>query len=220
MVRREDAGTIMSRPKPQIAVGGVAPAADAEPDRVPEATVSAAADAEPDTGKALAGDEGAMPSLLLNPIGVIHTPFDQPEGTPIQPSRASGVRGTVEVLPEYADGLADLDGFSHIIVLYSFHRSDGFALQVTPFLDDQARGVFATRAPRRPNPIGLSVLELHGIHGRTLEVANVDIIDGTPLFDIKPYVPQFDGAGNVRLGWLEGKMLQGSAGLADNRFTC
>ena len=161
-----------------------------------------------------------MPSLVFNPIGVIRTPFDKPEGTPIQPSRAAGARGTVEVLPEFADGLADLDGFSHIIVLYVFHRSEGFALRVMPFLDVYQRGVFATRAPCRPNPIGLSVLELRGIHGGTLEVANVDMIDGTPLLDIKPYVPQFDCANDVRLGWLTGKSHIEGAGLADSRFTC
>lgn len=151
------------------------------------------------------GDAVAMPSLLFPPIGVIHTPFDTPEGTPIQPSRLDGARGTVEVWPEYAGGLQDLDGFSHIIVLYSFHLSQGYSLRVTPFLDNQQRGLFATRAPRRPNPIGLSVLELCQVRGNVLEVANVDMVDGTPLLDIKPYVPQFDCVENVRIGWLEGK---------------
>ncbi len=161
-----------------------------------------------------------MPSQSLTPIGVIHTPFDTPEGAPIQPSRSDGAKGTVEVWPEYAGGLQDLDGFSHIIVLYSFHLSQGYSLRVTPFLDNQQRGLFATRAPRRPNPIGLSVLELCQVRGNVLEVANVDMVDGTPLLDIKPYVPQFDCAEDVRIGWLEGKARDWGVGLADRRFTC
>jgi tRNA-Thr(GGU) m(6)t(6)A37 methyltransferase TsaA len=186
--------------------------------RAADAAPVPAVDALRDAGRE--GDAVAMPSLVLSPIGVIRTPFERPEGTPIQPSRAAGARGTVEVLPEFADGLADLDGFSHIIVLYAFHASEGFTLRVIPFLDVQPRGVFATRAPRRPNPIGVSVLELRGIHGSILEVANVDIIDGTPLLDIKPYVPQFDCGSNVRIGWLTGKSHIEGAGLADDRFTC
>lgn len=171
---------------------------------------------EPDVDR----DAAAMPSASLTPIGVIHTPFDNPEGTPIQPSRAEGARGTIEVRSEFADGLADLDGFSHIIVLYAFHLAHGYTLKVTPFLDDQARGVFSTRAPCRPNAIGMSVFELLRVHGGTLDVANVDVVDGTPLLDIKPYVPQFDGVMDVRLGWLAEKASVGGARLADSRFTC
>ncbi|MFC1525385.1 tRNA (N6-threonylcarbamoyladenosine(37)-N6)-methyltransferase TrmO, partial [Candidatus Latescibacterota bacterium] len=130
--------------------------------------------------------------LQLNPIGEVHSPHQQVVGMPIQPSRARGVEGTVEVYEEYAEGLADLDGFSHIILLYHFHRSQGHSLRVVPFLDTVERGLFATRAPRRPNPLGLSVLRLLGIDGATLRVADIDILDGTPVLDIKPYVPDFD----------------------------
>jgi tRNA-Thr(GGU) m(6)t(6)A37 methyltransferase TsaA len=142
--------------------------------------------------------------IEYRPIGLIHTPFKQREGMPIQPSRGRGVRGTVEVAPEYADGLADLDGFSHVVLIYHFHQSHGFDLRVTPFLDKEKRGLFATRAPRRPNAIGLSVVRLLGIEGNRIAVQDLDILDGTPLLDIKPYVPEFDHRTEVREGWLEG----------------
>lgn len=122
---------------------------------------------------------------------------------PIQPSRGRGIRGSVEVFPEYADGLDDLDGFSHVVLLYHFHRVHGHALRVTPYLDTRERGLFATRAPRRPNPIGLSVVRLVAIEGPVMSIEDVDILDGTPLLDIKPYVSEFDRRGNVREGWLE-----------------
>jgi tRNA-Thr(GGU) m(6)t(6)A37 methyltransferase TsaA len=142
--------------------------------------------------------------IEYQPIGLIHTPFKQRPGMPIQPSRGRGVRGTVEIAPEYADGLADLDGFSHVVLIYHFHRSQGFDLRVTPFLDTEKRGLFATRAPRRPNPIGLSVVRLIGIEDNRLLIEDLDILDGTPLLDIKPYVPEFDHRTEVREGWLEG----------------
>ena len=135
------------------------------------------------------------------PIGIIHSPFTDPAGMPIQPSGASDVKGTVEVFVEYKCGLQDLDGFSHIILLYQFHRSRGFALCVVPFLDTVLRGIFATRSPRRPNHIGLSVVRLERLDGRVLHIAGVDILDGTPLLDIKPYVPEFDSPSDVRTGW-------------------
>ena len=141
--------------------------------------------------------------IEFRPIGIIHSPFNEPRGMPIQPAGAVGVKGTVEVFDEYRPGLKDLDGFSHIILLYHFHRSQGFRLQVVPFLDSKPRGVFATRAPRRPNPIGLSVVELERIEDGMLHVRNVDILDGTPLLDIKPYVPEFEAQMEVRTGWLE-----------------
>lgn len=136
-------------------------------------------------------------------IGIIHTPFTQQSGMPIQPTGASGVKGRVELLPEYCNGLMDLEGFSHIIMLYHFHQSNGFKLLVTPFLDSKPHGVFATRAPKRPNPIGLSVVKLHSIQESTLYIENVDILDGTPLLDIKPYIPEFDAQEEVKRGWFE-----------------
>lgn len=159
-----------------------------------------------------------MADIVYEPIGVIHTPFADPEGMPIQPAGAGGVSGTVTVFPEYRDGLKDLDGFSHIILLYHFHRSRGFRLSVVPFLDTTPRGVFATRAPRRPNAIGLSIVGLTGIDGGDLHVANMDIVDGTPLLDIKPYVPGFDAQSDVRCGWLEQAQGDTASRRSDDRF--
>jgi tRNA-Thr(GGU) m(6)t(6)A37 methyltransferase TsaA len=141
--------------------------------------------------------------IEVQPIGVIHTPFTSLEGMPIQPTGAQGVLGTVEIFKEYHPGLKDLEGFSHIILIYYFHSSSGFSLHVVPFLDSQPRGLFATRAPKRPNPIGLSVVQLNTIDKGILHIRNVDILDGTPLLDIKPYVPDFDAPTDVRTGWLE-----------------
>ena len=156
--------------------------------------------------------------IEFQPIGVIHTPFTKPEGMPIQPPGAAGVEGTAEVFEEYRAGLDDLDGFSHVILLYHFHRSRGFNLRVVPFMDTEARGLFATRAPKRPNPIGLSVVQLVRVEGGVLHLLNVDILDGTPLLDIKPYVPEFDHQLHVRTGWLEqaGKRVREKK--SDDRF--
>ena len=140
--------------------------------------------------------------IEYQPIGVIHSPFTKLDDMPIQPAGAAGIIGSVEVFPEYAPGLDDLDGFSHIILLYHFHRSSGFKLHVVPFLDNNKRGLFATRAPRRPNPIGMSVVRLLKIEDRIIRVENVDILTGTPLLDIKPYVPEFDEQRDVQTGWL------------------
>ncbi|MEA3334765.1 MAG: tRNA (N6-threonylcarbamoyladenosine(37)-N6)-methyltransferase TrmO [Chloroflexota bacterium] len=151
-------------------------------------------------------------------IGVIHTPFTKPEGMPIQPAGGAGVKGTVEVFEQYRAGLKDLDGFSHIILLYHFHYNRGFKPHVVPFMDSQPRGVFATRAPRRPNPIGLSVVRLSRIEDGVLHVENMDIIDGTPLLDIKPYVQEFDTQVDVRTGWLEQARKRVSQRKSDDRF--
>ncbi len=136
----------------------------------------------------------------MRSIGVIHTPFSEKASTPIQPTRSTA-RGVVEVEPAYADGLQDLEGFSHVILLYLFHQSSGYALRVKPFLDDQPRGLFATRYPARPNPIGLSVVRLLGRQGNRLEFEGADMLDGTPLLDIKPYVPEFDARTETDTGW-------------------
>jgi tRNA-Thr(GGU) m(6)t(6)A37 methyltransferase TsaA len=157
-------------------------------------------------------------NIEYRPIGVVHSPFTEMKGMPIQPSRAKDVSGTVKVFPEYAEGLKDLDGFSHIILLYHFHMATGYRLQVVPFLDTEARGLFATRAPKRPNPIGVSVIRLESIYEGVLSVLDLDILDGTPVLDIKPYVTEFDGRKDVRIGWLEAAMRQHRKPLADNRF--
>lgn len=154
----------------------------------------------------------------LKPIGVIHSPFKVLDGMPIQPAGAAGVKGSVEVFGEYRAGLKDLDGFSHIILLYHLHRSKGFSLHVVPFMDSEPRGLFATRAPKRPNPIGLSVVQLDKIEDGVLHIQNVDILDGTPLLDIKPYVPEFDAQGKVRTGWLETARKNVSNRKSDDRF--
>ena len=151
-------------------------------------------------------------------IGIKHTPFQDLEGIPIQPSGGVGIRGHVEVFPEYEAGLKDLDGFSHIILIYDFHRSKGFNLQVVPFLDSELRGVFATRAPKRPNSIGLSVVRLLKVRSRILHIENVDIIDATPLLDIKPYVPEFDQQVSVRTGWLKEARKTVTKKKSDRRF--
>ncbi len=156
--------------------------------------------------------------MILKPIGTIHSPFTNLKGMPIQPTGASGVKGTVEVFEEYADGLLDLDGFSHIILLYQFHRSDGFKLRVVPFMDTVQRGVFATRAPKRPNAIGLSIVQLEKVEGRVLHIEGVDILDGTPVVDIKPYVPDFDYPENVRAGWLDSSPKTVTEKRSDDRF--
>ncbi|OQX23523.1 MAG: tRNA (N6-threonylcarbamoyladenosine(37)-N6)-methyltransferase TrmO [Desulfobacteraceae bacterium IS3] len=156
--------------------------------------------------------------IEYSPIGVIRSPFRTIEGMPIQPAGASGVQGTIEVFPEFEQGLKDLDGFSHIILLYHFHRVEGYSLLVTPFMDTIQHGLFSTRAPKRPNPIGISVVRLVQISGLTLDIENVDILDGTPLLDIKPYVPQFDNHPADSIGWLEDTNGKAKVARADGRF--
>jgi tRNA-Thr(GGU) m(6)t(6)A37 methyltransferase TsaA len=143
-----------------------------------------------------------MKEITYQPIGIIHSPFKEPKGTPIQPSAAKNIHGEVEIFQKYSEGLKDLDGFSHVILLYHFHLSKTSSLTVKPFLDHQSHGVLSTRAPNRPNPIGFSVVQLLNISGCMLHVKDLDIIDGTPLLDIKPYVPEFDKRETNTLGWL------------------
>ncbi|MGO9021616.1 MAG: tRNA (N6-threonylcarbamoyladenosine(37)-N6)-methyltransferase TrmO [Syntrophobacteraceae bacterium] len=159
-----------------------------------------------------------MSEIVYFPIGIIRSPFRTIEGTPIQPVGARGVRGRIELREEFLAGLKDLDGFSHIILIYNFSLSQGYALEVTPFLDDQLRGVFATRAPKRPNPIGISVVKLIGIEGTFLYIEDVDIVDGTPLLDIKPYVPRFDSRETEVIGWLSSRVEAAEQSKADERF--
>lgn len=140
--------------------------------------------------------------ISLRPIGLIHSPFHEPAGTPIQSARSHAL-GTVELLSEFAGGLKDIQGFSHIYLLYVFHRSSGYQLHVQPFLDGREHGVFATRHPRRPNPIGISIVRLLSCRENLLEIEGVDVFDGTPLLDLKPYVPDFDQQSGVRSGWYE-----------------
>jgi tRNA-Thr(GGU) m(6)t(6)A37 methyltransferase TsaA len=141
---------------------------------------------------------------IMRPIGMINSPFTDKGKTPIQPTRSTAI-GTVEVYPEFVDGLQDIDGISHIILLYVFHRSSGYSLKVKPYLDDQLHGLFATRYPERPNPIGLSIVRLLSRKGNSLSIEGVDVLDGTPLLDIKPFVPDFDIQTNHSTGWYDNR---------------
>jgi tRNA-Thr(GGU) m(6)t(6)A37 methyltransferase TsaA len=140
--------------------------------------------------------------ITLTSIGMIHSPFTNPEQAPIQSSRSTAI-GNVEVFPEFAEGLRDLDEFSHIFLLYLIECPHGYNLQVNPFLDDQEHGIFATRYPCRPNPIGLSIVHLLRVEGNRLDIEGIDMLDGTPLLDIKPYVPDFDIRENAQIGWYD-----------------
>jgi len=160
-----------------------------------------------------------MNEIKYRPIGVIHSPFKEPKGTPIQPAGAKGINGTVEIFPEYTEGLKDIEGFSHIILLYHFHLSKGAALIVKPYMDSEAHGVFAMRGPSRPNPIGISVVRLVKVERNTLQIQDVDIVDGTPLLDIKPYVPEFDTREVERIGWLGKSVHKLSTSRDNGRFT-
>lgn len=156
------------------------------------------------------------PGEAFRTIGVIRTPFVESEGTPIQPVYAREAEGTVELLPEYAEGTLDLDGFDRLWLLYCFDRAPAARLRVVPFRDDRAHGVFATRSPCRPNPLGLSCVRLLAVEGCRLRVAGVDMLDGTPLLDLKPYVPQFDSFPGARAGWLDAGRVDRTR--ADRRF--
>ncbi|MEW6367691.1 MAG: tRNA (N6-threonylcarbamoyladenosine(37)-N6)-methyltransferase TrmO [Acidobacteriota bacterium] len=140
-------------------------------------------------------------SVTYKPIGTVRSEHRDPERTPIQPTHARGCRGRLQIRPEVAAGLKDLDGFSHILLIYHLHKAGGPMLTVRPFMDEAERGVFATRHPRRPNAIGISVVRLVRIEGETLYVDDLDILDGTPLLDIKPFVRRFDTVGTSRDGW-------------------
>jgi len=160
-----------------------------------------------------------MNEIKYKSIGVVHSPFKEPKGTPIQPTAAKGIDGTVEVFPEYAEGLKDLEGFSHIILIYHFHLSKRASLKVKPYMDNETHGVFAMRGPSRPNTIGISVVRLVKIEENILHIQDVDIVDGTPLLDIKPYVPEFDIREVEKTGWLEKNVHKLSTSKDDGRFT-
>ena len=157
--------------------------------------------------------------IYYTPIGIIHSSFKQLAGMPIQTAYSKNGKGTVELFPQFKQGLKDLEGFSHIMLIYHFHKSKGYDLLCRPFLDSVKRGLFATRAPNRPNPIGLSIVRLHEINDGTLSVSSLDVIDGTPLIDIKPYIPQFDSPKAVTVGWFEKAFRKKHPTIiSDNRF--
>jgi len=151
-------------------------------------------------------------------IGIIHSPFTELKNMPIQPAGARDVEGTVVISEEYTAGLKDLAGFSHIYLLYEFHKAQRTELTVTPFMDTVKRGVFATRSPLRPSHIGLSIVELIKIEGNVVTIKGCDILDGTPLIDIKPYIPQFDHHPKASSGWLKASNDEITAKRSDGRF--
>jgi tRNA-Thr(GGU) m(6)t(6)A37 methyltransferase TsaA len=159
-----------------------------------------------------------MEEIKFTPIGIIYSPFEKIEGMPIQPTGAEGIKGRIEIKPDYIGGLKDLEGFSHIILIYHFHRSRVYSLEVVPFMDDVPRGVFSTRAPKRPNAIGLSIVRLLMIDKGTLHIENVDVLNGTPLLDIKPYSPDLDHPAAERTGWMSGRTGGVTSARSDKRF--
>lgn len=157
--------------------------------------------------------------IILNSIGIIHSEFRDIKNMPIQPTGEKASKGVIELLPQYLEGLGDLDGFSHLIVIYHFHKSEEVKLTVKPFLDKNIHGAFATRTPVRPNHIGLSVVEIDTIDKNSICVKNIDVLDGTPVLDIKPFVPGFDiPKSDIRIGWLASNIEDVSTKLSDDRF--
>lgn len=155
----------------------------------------------------------------MQPIGIIHTQFQSLQEMPIQPSGAANTVASITLQPQLQAGLQDLEGFSHIYLIYQFHLSKGYQLTVTPFLDDKPHGLFSTRAPKRPNPIGLSLVELISINDNVLQVRGADVIDGTPLLDIKPYIDAFDCISDTRSGWMTASAQQVQEKRSDHRFS-
>jgi len=159
-----------------------------------------------------------MSEVVYRPIGVVHSPFRAPQDVPIQSAAAKEVNGYVEVAEEYVEGLRDVEGFSHLILVYHCHLAQEYSLLVKPFMDDELHGVFSTRAPSRPNPVGVSVVRLTKKEKNILHIQDVDIIDGTPLLDIKPFVPDFDQRKAEKIGWLTGKIGKMHSSRDDGRF--
>ena len=140
--------------------------------------------------------------IEIRPIGVIHTCYTELTDMPIQPL-AANKPAYIELYPKYIDGLKDIEGFSHLTLLYQFHKVGDFKLQVIPFMDTVEHGIFATRSPKRPNKIGLSTVKLIAVEGSKLIIEDADMLDGTPLIDIKPFFPRYDNRKNVSIGWLD-----------------
>jgi tRNA (adenine37-N6)-methyltransferase len=159
-----------------------------------------------------------MDKVEFSPIGMIYTPFDKAEGMPIQPRGGNGESGKIEVFSGYADGLKDVESFSHIMLIYHFNRSNGFKLQVSPFLEDDIHGVFAVRAPKRPNPIGVSIVKVISRENNVIHFENPDMLNETPLLDIKPYIPDFDSYPNAVAGWCEKHRGKVATHRSDSRF--
>jgi tRNA-Thr(GGU) m(6)t(6)A37 methyltransferase TsaA len=147
-----------------------------------------------------------MQTIQYHPIGRIVSPFKDTVGVPRQAAGARDIGGKIEVFEEFTAGLSDLDGFSHIVVVFHFHLVTSSSLTAHPPWDERDHGVFATRSPYRPNPIGVSIVRLDGVKGGVLQISGVDMVDGSPVLDIKPYIPELNPSGSVKTGWLTGKM--------------
>jgi tRNA-Thr(GGU) m(6)t(6)A37 methyltransferase TsaA len=154
----------------------------------------------------------------MKKIGVIRTQYQTPDNMPIQPKGARDSIGEIVLNPEFQAGLLDLDGFSHIYLIYEFHLTKGYQLKVKPFMDDKEHGVFATRAPNRPNPIGLSIVELLSVDRNILKIRGADVVDGTPILDIKPYIEPFDKVEHAKNGWFKAADQEIIRKRSDDRF--
>lgn len=163
-------------------------------------------------------EDAEKAEVCIEIIGTVHSPFEKSEGTPIQPTAAKDAKGTIEIKPQFKEGLSDLEGFSHIVVLFGFHLSNDYRLKLKPYLDDTPRGLFSTRAPKRPSQIGLSIVRLDKIEGAVLHITGLDMLDGTPVLDIKPYIPSLNPSEPVKLGWLEKAHKHFGHKKADNRM--
>jgi tRNA (adenine37-N6)-methyltransferase len=156
--------------------------------------------------------------ITYTPIGIIHSPFTELSGMPIQPTSGNSATGYIDIYPEFVEGLKGLDGFSHIYLIYHLHKATQAKLTITPFLDTETHGVFATRAPSRPNPIGLSLIKLVSIDQARIHIEQIDVLDGTPLLDLKPFVPTFEDGEDIRIGWLAKASKSVQDARADHRF--
>lgn len=159
-----------------------------------------------------------MNEVRYKPIGIVHSPFKKTQNVPIQSIASKGIRGTVELAREYIKGLKDIEGFSHIILICHLHLSRSYSLLVRPYLDDNLRGIFSTRAPSRPNPVGISIVRLIKVEDNLLQIQDIDILDGTPVLDIKPYVPEFDQRKEAKIGWLKNRIKRFSMISDNGRF--
>ena len=157
--------------------------------------------------------------IIFEQIGTIYSPFKSKEGMPIQSNGAIGVKGKIVINTSLIEGLNDLSDFSHIILIYQFHQSNGFELMTKPFLDNKKRGVFATRAPKRPNAIGMSVVKLLEVKNNIILIENIDVLNETPLIDIKPYITEFDIHQVEKVGWTKNKIANLNTIKSDKRFS-
>lgn len=159
-------------------------------------------------------------TIEMEPIGIIKTPFNEIEGMPIQPMGAKGIKGNIEIKEKFKDGLKDLEDFSHINIIYLLHKVENYSLEVKPFLDNKTHGIFATRSPKRPNRIGSSIVKIDKIDGNIIHISNVDVLNKTPLLDIKPHVPHLyeDTIEDLQVGWFENNYQKAKTMKSDSRF--